>query len=208
MTDDFTLEFASFLLKSNALKFGAFTLASGKPSPYYVDLRMLPSFPSHFRLVIGALRKAVENGVAGFDSLASVPTSGLVFGSALAYEMGKPFLYVRKEAKGYGTSKLVEGHLASGAKVLIVDDVATTGLSVSRAVEAIRANGGVVEDVVAVLNRKEGAEEKLQGMGVKLTSVITIHDIVNSLHGAGLVDDSTLQSVMNQIGESGEYEGD
>lgn len=208
MTDDFTLEFASFLLKSNALKFGAFTLASGKPSPYYIDLRMLPSFPSHFRLTIGALRKAVEKGVSGFDCLASVPASGLVFGSALAYEMEKPFLYVRKEAKGYGTSKLIEGHLASGARVVIVDDVATTGISVSKAVEAIRANGGVVEDVVAVVSRLEGAEEKLQGMGVKLTAVATIHDIVNSLHGAGLVDDSTLQSVMDQIGESGEFEGD
>ncbi|HEX6067795.1 MAG TPA: orotate phosphoribosyltransferase [Nitrososphaera sp.] len=208
MTDDFTLEFASFLLKSNALKFGAFTLASGKPSPYYIDLRMLPSFPSHFRLTIGALRKAVEKGVAGFDCLASVPTSGLVFGSALAYEMNKPFLYVRKEAKGYGTSKLIEGHLASGAKVVLVDDVATTGLSVSKAVEAIRANGGVVEDVVAVVSRLEGAEEKLQSMGVKLTAVATIHDIVNALHGAGLVDDSTLQSVMSQVGESGEFEGD
>lgn len=208
MTDDLTLEFASFLLKSNALKFGAFTLASGKPSPYYIDLRMLPSFPSHFRLIIGALRKAVEKNVPTFDCLASVPTSGLVFGSALAYEMGRPFLYVRKEAKGYGTSKLVEGHLASGARVVIVDDVATTGLSVSRAVEAIRANGGVVEDIVAVVSRQEGAEEKLQEMGVKLTAVATIHDIVNSLHGAGLVDDSTLQSVMDQIGESGEYEGD
>lgn len=208
MTDDFTLEFASFLLKSNALKFGAFTLASGKPSPYYIDLRMLPSFPSHFRLTIGALRKTVEKGVAGFDCLASVPTSGLVFGSALAYEMNKPFLYVRKEAKGYGTSKLIEGHLASGARVVIIDDVATTGISVSKAVEAIRANGGVVEDVVAVVSRLEGAEEKLQGMGVRLTAVATIHDIVNTLHGAGLVDDSTLQSVMDQIGESGEFEGD
>ncbi|HEX9678029.1 orotate phosphoribosyltransferase [Nitrososphaera sp.] len=208
MTDDFTLEFASFLLKSNALKFGAFTLASGKPSPYYIDLRMLPSFPSHFRLVIGALRQAVEKGVPSFDCLASIPTSGLVFGSALAYEMSRPFLYVRKESKGYGTSKLVEGHLASGAKVVIVDDVATTGLSVSKAVEAIRANGGVVEDVVAVVSRMEGAEEKLQGMGVNLTAVATIHEIVNSLHGAGLVDDSTLQSVMSQVGESGEYEGD
>jgi orotate phosphoribosyltransferase len=208
VTDDFTLEFASFLLKSNALKFGAFTLTSGKPSPYYIDLRMLPSFPSHFRLTIGALRKAVEKGVAGFDCLASVPTSGLVFGSALAYEMNKPFLYVRKEAKGYGTSKLIEGHLASGARVVIVDDVATTGISVSKAVEAIRANGGVVEDVVAVVSRLEGAEEKLQGMGVRLTAVATIHDIVNTLHGAGLVDDSTLQSVMDQIGESGEFEGD
>lgn len=208
MPEDFTLEFASFLLKSNALKFGAFTLASGKPSPYYIDLRMLPSFPSHFRLIISALRQAVEKDVTGFDSLASVPTSGLVFGSALAYEMGKPFLYVRKESKGYGTSKLVEGHLASGSRVVIVDDVATTGISVSRAVEAIRANGGVVEDVVAVVSRLEGAEEKLQGIGVKLTSVATIHDIVSSLHGAGLVDDGTLQSVMNQVGHSGEYEAD
>jgi orotate phosphoribosyltransferase len=208
VTDGFTLEFASFLLKSNALKFGAFTLASGKPSPYYIDLRMLPSFPSHFKLMIGALKNAVEKSVSSFDSLASVPTSGLVFGSALAYEMGKPFLYVRKESKAYGTSKLVEGHLASGAKVVIVDDVATTGLSVSRAVEVIRANGGVIEDVVAVVSRLEGAEEKLQGMGVRLTAVATIHDIVNALHGAGLVNDSTLQSVMNQIGESGEYEGD
>lgn len=196
------------MLKSNALKFGAFTLASGKPSPYYIDLRMLPSFPSHFRLVVNALRQAIEKKVTNFDSLASVPTSGLVFGSALAYEMGKPFLYVRKDAKGYGTSKLVEGHLASGAKVVIVDDVATTGLSVSRAVEAIRANGGVVEDVAAVVSRLEGAEEKLQAMGIRLTAVATIHDIVNSLHGAGLVDDSTLQSVMNQVGQSGEYEAD
>jgi orotate phosphoribosyltransferase len=207
VSSDFTLEFASFLLKSNALKFGAFTLASGKPSPYYIDLRMLPSFPSHFHFTIRALKDAVEKKIK-FDTLASVPTSGVVFGSALAYEMDKPFVYVRKESKGYGTSKLVEGHLASGAKVVIVDDVATTGLSVSKAVDAIRANGGVVEDVVAIVSRLEGAEEKLKAMGVRLTALATIKQIATALHKAGLVDESTMDAVLKQVAGSGEYEAD
>jgi orotate phosphoribosyltransferase len=203
---DFVFEFSSFLLKSNSLRFGVFNLASGKQSAYYIDLRMLPSFPEYFRLAISALKDTVARNVDDFDTFASVPTSGLVFGSAIAYEMNKPFIYARKEPKTYGTDRMIEGFLKPGSKVIIVDDVATTGATVSSAVEIMRANGGIVEDVVALVDRHEGAEDKLKKMGVKLSSVSGINDIVNTLYNASLIDENALESVLKQMVTQGEYE--
>jgi orotate phosphoribosyltransferase len=205
---DFVFQFASFLLKSNSLRFGVFTLASGKQSAYYIDLRVLPSSPGYFRLGISALKDIVAEKVGRFDTFASVPTSGLVFGSALAYEMSKPFIYVRKDPKAYGTNKMIEGFLEPGSKVIVVDDVATTGTSISSAVEIIRANGGVVEDVVALVDRHEGAEDKLKKMDIKLSAVVGINDIVNALYTAGLIDANALESVLRQMVIRGEYEID
>jgi orotate phosphoribosyltransferase len=205
---DFVLQFASFLLKTNSLRFGVFTLASGKQSAYYIDLRVLPSFPGYFRLGISALKDMVAEKVGQFDAFASVPTSGLVFGSALAYEMNKPFIYVRKEPKAYGINKMIEGFLEPGSKIIIVDDVATTGTSLSSAVEIIRANSGIVEDVVALVDRHEGAEDKLKKIGVKLSAVTGINDIVNALYKAGLIDENALESVLKQMVTQGEYEID
>jgi orotate phosphoribosyltransferase len=208
ITKDFVSEFALFLLKSNSLRFGVFTLASGKQSAYYIDLRVLPSFPEYFRLAIQALRDTIVEKVGLFDTLASLPTSGLVFGSALAYEMNKPFIYARREPKAYGTGNMIEGFLKPGSRIIVVDDVATTGTSVSDAVKIIRSNGGIVEDVVALVDRLEGAENKLKNRGVKLSTVTGINDIVNTLYKAGLIDENALESVLKQIVTQGEYEID
>lgn len=209
METNFVSEMALFLLKTNSLKFGLFTLASGKQSPYYIDLRILQSFPNYFRLAIIALRDTINKEIGtDFDSLGSIPTSGLIFASALGYEMQKPLVYVRKESKPYGRSRMVEGYLRPGEKVLLIDDVATTGTSLSNAIRVIRENGAVVKDVIAIISRLEGAEENLQNIGVRIISIATINDLVTVLHDKGLLEGSTLEEIINQREVDRELETD
>jgi orotate phosphoribosyltransferase len=209
METNFVLEMALFLLKSDSLKFGLYTLASGKQSPYYIDLRILQSFPRYFRLTIIALRDLISREIGSdFDSLGSIPTSGLVFASALSYEMLKPLIYVRKESKMYGRRKMVEGYLRPGEKVLLVDDVATTGTSLSNTIKVIRENGAIVKDAVAIISRLEGAEEKLQKIGVRLISIATINDLINALHDKGLLDRNSLEEIIKQKADQGGLETD
>jgi orotate phosphoribosyltransferase len=204
METNFVLEMALFLLKSDSLKFGLYTLASGKQSPYYIDLRILQSFPRYFRLTIIALRDLISREIGSdFDSLGSIPTSGLIFASALGYDMLKPLIYVRKESKMYGRRKMVEGYLRPGEKVLLVDDVATTGTSLSNTIKVIRENGAIVKDAVAIISRLEGAEEKLQKMGVRLIAIATINDLINALHDKGLLDRNSLEEIIKQKADQG-----
>jgi orotate phosphoribosyltransferase len=204
MEANFVSEIALFLLKSNSLKFGLYTLASGKQSPYYIDLRMLQSFPRYFRLTINALRDLISREIGSdFDSLGSIPTSGLIFASALGYEMLKPLIYVRKESKMYGRRKMVEGYLRPGEKVLLVDDVATTGTSLSNTIKVIRENGAIVKDAVAIISRLEGAEENLQKIGVRLVAIATINDLINALYDKGLLDRNTLEEIIKQKVDQG-----
>ncbi|MGI0003711.1 MAG: orotate phosphoribosyltransferase, partial [Candidatus Nitrosotenuis sp.] len=123
---EFVKEFATFLHKNGIIKFGDFTLASGKKSPYYVDLRMVPSHPHQFRHMVKYLQNLVSEqvGFDNFDAVASVPTGGLVIASSLAFELVKPLVYVRSQAKEHGTGKLVEGIVSNGMRILVVDDVA------------------------------------------------------------------------------------
>jgi orotate phosphoribosyltransferase len=204
METNFVLEMALFLLKSDSLKFGLYTLASGKQSPYYIDLRILQSFPRYFRLTIIALRDLISREIGSdFDSLGSIPTSGLIFASALGYEMLKPLIYVRKESKMYGGRKMVEGYLRPGERVLLIDDVATTGTSLSNTIKVIRENGAIVKDAVAIISRLEGAEEHLQKMGVRLIAIATINDLITALYDKGLLDRNTLEEIIKQKVDQG-----
>lgn len=199
---DFVKEFSIFLHENKIIRFGDFTLASGKKSPYYVDLRLVPSYPHKFRKMVKYLQDEIikDTGLDKFDSLVSVPTGGLVIASALAIEMVKPLIYVRSKPKDYGTSKSIEGKIWEGLKAVMIDDVATTGGSVVNGIKYLTEAKIIVEDAYVIVNRMEGAEEALKEQGVTLHSITNVMQITKSLHEQNLVGDDVLQKVQEQIG--------
>ncbi|MFB5622482.1 MAG: orotate phosphoribosyltransferase [Nitrosarchaeum sp.] len=200
---EFVKDFATFLHQKGIIKFGDFTLASGKKSSYYVDLRLVPSYPHQFRNMIKYLQNDIAEkiGFNSFDSLVSVPTGGLVIASALAIEIVKPLIYVRSKPKDYGTSKSVEGQIYDGMKVVMVDDVATTGGSVVNAIKSLKDASIVIEDAYVIVNRMEGADEALKEVGVRLHSITNVMQITQSLNEQKLVGDDILEKVRKQIGK-------
>lgn len=193
-------ELCDVLLRTGSLKFGTFKLASGILSPYYVDLRIIPSDPEAFRRVINYYLALVEpNMVKRVQRLAGIPTAGIAYAAVLAFKLSKPFLYVRKEAKEHGRERRIEGLLQPGDKVLVLDDVATTGKNIIEAAEAIRAESGVVEDAVVLLDRQQGGAVNLRKIGVKLHAFTTMKQIADRLAALGTIDETQHKAIVGQI---------
>ena len=197
----FVKEFATFLYDKKIIRFGDFTLASGKKSPYYIDLRLIPSFPHEYRKMIKELQNLIAEdvGFENFHSLVSVPTGGLVVAASLAIEIVKPLIYVRKRAKEHGTSKAVEGVTCHDMKLLMIEDVVTSGGSVINAIKSIKEEKMVIVDAYAVVDRMEGATQALQDEGVKLHSLLTINDITQILFEQKLISEDVLKQVQDRI---------
>jgi len=198
---DFVKEFTTFLFKNDIIKFGDFTLASGKKSSYYVDLRLVPSYPHEFRKMVKYLENEImqDIGLEKFDSIVSVPTGGLVIASALAIETVKPLIYVRSKPKDYGTSKSVEGKIHDKMKVVMIDDVATTGGSVINAIKSLKEVNITINDAYVIVNRMEGANEALSELGVKMHSILDILQITEILYEQNLIEQDILEKVKKQI---------
>jgi orotate phosphoribosyltransferase len=193
-------ELCDVLLRTGSLKFGTFKLASGILSPYYVDLRIIPSDPEAFRRVINYYLTVLQpNLTKRVQRLASIPTAGIAYGAVLAFNLSKPFLYVRKEAKEHGRERRIEGLLQPGDKVLVLDDVATTGKNIIEAAETIRGEGGVVEDAVVLLDRQQGGTANLSKIGVKLHAFTTMKRIADRLMAQGTIDESQHKEIVGQI---------
>ena len=197
---EFVKEFAIFLQEKDAIKFGNFKLSSGKESPYYIDLRLVPSFPHQFRKMIKSLQNSIsENiGLDNFDCIASVPTSGLVIASALAIETVKPLVYIRQKPKDYGTGSMLEGKIPTGSRILLVDDVGTTGLSLLNAIKVLKDAKMNVIGAYVIINRFEGAKELLVKENTKLYEVTDIVTISTILHDAKLLDEQIFQRIKNK----------
>ena len=194
-------EMANILFKIDAIKFGVFKLSSGKASPYYIDLRVIPSFPDAFREICDLYADYITSqiGVKNFDRIAGVPFTGIIFASQVAYNLKKPFIYVRKGVRLHGRERRVEGLLSSGDRVLLIDDLVTTGLTLKKAAEAVRAEGGVVTDAVVFLDREEGEKQRLEKNGIRLHTLLKISEVAKTLNELGAIDEEDLKTILKQV---------
>lgn len=169
------------LILERALERGEFVLASGRRSNYYIDLRKLSLDPEGALIISKMLLQRVKElgaEAVGGPTLGADPICGAL--ALLSKLEGKPLqtFIVRKEAKAHGTERLVEGPLLAGKRVVVIDDVATTGNSLLRAVRAVRKLGCEVVGALVVVDREEGASELLAKEGVKLESLVKASELL------------------------------
>lgn len=187
------------LFKYECVKFGNFTLASGKQSPIYVDLRRVVSFPELFKAAAEAYVDILRK--LEFDLISGVPYAALPLSAVAAGQMNCAMIYPRKEVKAHGTGQNIEGAFKPGDRVVLIEDVITSGGSILKAAETLRTAGLVVSDAVVLVDRKQGGVETLLQEGIRVHPVLDIFEIMNALKSNDLIDADTHTSVMRYLRE-------
>jgi orotate phosphoribosyltransferase len=174
------------LLAERSTRRGEFTLASGKQSKYYIDARLTTMSPEGLsvigRLGLSTLRQSgwAIDAIGGLTLGADPISYAISYASAESSQPLRAFT-VRKETKAHGTGKLIEGPFREGDHVAVIEDVITTGGSALRAIEAIRAAHGIVEGVLALVDREEGGRQAIESAGVSIISLVSASQIIKTL---------------------------
>jgi orotate phosphoribosyltransferase len=189
---------AEGLIKVGALQFGAFTLPNGKESAYYVNLRGLPSYPGVYGTVVEALTDLVSKEETRVDAICAVPVTGLLLAAPLAVALRKPLVYTRLEREEGG--RLVEGEVRPGWNVVIVGDLSTSGKTILSAAEAIEDEGGRVASAAVLIDRMEGARERLSKRGITLYSVTDMIELADTLYSMELISKDHLKAITKSVG--------
>jgi orotate phosphoribosyltransferase len=160
-------------IKAAAYLEGDFVLRSGRRSKYYLDKYLFETAPD----ILAELGRLMAEHAADADQIAGAELGGVPLAAATALASGKSFVIVRNAKKDYGTAKAMEGKLNSGARVLLVEDIATTGGQVLEAAKVLTAAGAKVTRIVAVIDRQEGARENIESAGYEFASLLTRLDL-------------------------------
>ncbi len=185
------------LYKIGAIKFGDFTLKSGIKSPIYIDLRLIVSYP---KLLQETAKRLWEKGAAlPFDCVCGVPYTALPIATAFSINNQVPMVMRRKEAKNYGTKKLIEGAFQPGQTCLVIEDLITSGMSIFETIEPLENEGLKVLDIIVLLDREQGGRKRLEEKGYRLHSLFTMSELLASLEKEGCITSQTVQDVQNFV---------
>lgn len=164
------------LLQIGVIRTGSFELKSGVISPHYVDLRRALSYPHVLIQISDHMYKKIEK--LSFDILCGVPYAALAMCTGISLRHNIPMIMMRKESKDYGTRQMIEGVHHINNRVLIVEDVITSGKSILKVAQILRAHGLIVQDAVVFLDREEGGKEYLASFGIQVHPVLTISQLL------------------------------
>jgi uridine monophosphate synthetase len=185
------------LYEIGAIKFGEFTLKSGLKSPIYFDLRVTISYPEILESIAICLNDLADKD--SYDVVCGVPYAAVPIATTFSLETSKPLIMCRKEAKEHGTKKMVEGVFNQGDRVLVIEDVVTTGSSILETITHLENGNLSVQDVVVILDRQQGAKEKLASQGYNLHSIFTSNEVIDALELAGSIDTTLAQSIRDYL---------
>jgi orotate phosphoribosyltransferase len=197
------------LIVSDALRIGEFILYSGKKSPYYIDLRQTISDPATMDLIAESLARIIDNEVGRdkFDKIMGVPTAGVPFTALVCQKLSKPMLYYRKEKKEHGVRKKIEGKMDANDRILMIDDLITTGKSVVQAAEGAREQGGQVTELVVLLDREQGGREFLLSNNIRPHVLFNVSEAFKWLNEVKLLSDDLYQVITDYIQAEKESRG-
>ena len=180
---------AKLLYYSGCIKFGSFVLKSGITSPIYIDLRIAISFPVLLKTIATEYISILDR--IHFDKIVALPYAGLPIGTAICLEKELPMIYPRKETKSYGTKASIEGIYYKGDKVVIVDDLVTSGASVYEALEKINEVELIVKDIVVLIDRESGGQDRLSRDGYNLHSIFKLKELLEYWKAERLISTET-----------------
>jgi uridine monophosphate synthetase len=186
-------ELALALFDIGAFQLGEFKLKSGLMSPFYLDLRLLISYPDTLRLAVEIMAEMIRD--ISYDRLGAIPYAALPIGTGLSLRVNRPMIFPRKEQKDYGTSRAIEGKFQAGERILVIDDLITRGDSKLEAIAPLQAAGLVVKDIAVIVDRESGGVQSLAASGVKVHAALRLTQLLDILEEAGKLDSANRKSI-------------
>ena len=167
-------ELIKLFKECRAIQFGRFVLTSGAISDYYIDIKKASTNPN----ILKKIAETMAEYAKGYDLVAGMELGAIPLIVALSLEADIPYVIIRKEKREHGTSKQIEGGEVKNKKVLVVEDVTTSGGSVVKTLQILRENKAKVDEVLVVVDRESGAEEKLRNLDVNFIPLLSVSDII------------------------------